>query len=131
MTDLVQFVRARLDEVEAIARRAKDEIDDHAEASETSDEPCDYERLWRGYGRSAWTEREGAPISAHIARYDPARVLAEVAAKRRIVDRCAFAASWKGERARTPAELAWAILVDLAQPDADHPDYDPAWRASD
>jgi len=73
--------------------------------------------------------------AAHIARWHPARVLAEVDAKRRIVDRLDYwetAASRAGvaglsnfERG-TRAELLATCRL-LALPYADHPDYQPAW----
>ncbi|MGH9252637.1 MAG: DUF6221 family protein [Acidimicrobiales bacterium] len=49
----------------------------------------------------------------HIARHDPARVSADVEAKRRIMK---------------VAEFELDILELLALPYADHPDYDEAWR---
>lgn len=69
----------------------------------------------------------------HIAHHDPARVLAECAAKRRIIARHAA-----GEFADAPGEYyctltpTWgfwpcADLLDLAQPYSTHPDFDPAW----
>ena len=56
------------------------------------------------------------------------RVLAECAAKRRIV---ALADSWKPDAPQR--EIGWndaidQALVALAQPYADHPDFDPDWR---
>ena|SRR5690606_20281138 len=68
------------------------------------------------------------------------RVLADIAAKRRLVELCA---TWRadGERhvagrdamsiaARTQAITAETVLRALAQPYADHPDFDPAWRVA-
>jgi hypothetical protein len=56
----------------------------------------------------------------HIARWDPARVLAECEVKRRIVERV--------------SDVAWAtysvrdvVLELLALPYADHPDYRSEW----
>jgi hypothetical protein len=75
----------------------------------------------------------------HLLTWQPARVLAEVTAKRRIVELCA---TWmaEGERnlggrdalsiaARTQAITADTVLRALVQPYADHTDFDPAWRA--
>lgn len=69
---------------------------------------------------------------AHIVRHDPARVLREVAAKRRMAE--VAVAQWKaaelppdGHR-ECAAARALAILQFLAEPFADHPDFDPAWR---
>jgi hypothetical protein len=57
-------------------------------------------------------------LAAHIARHDPARVLAECEAKRRIVEMHAYQ-----EEHFTPDELR-----ALALPYADHPDYREEWR---
>lgn len=59
----------------------------------------------------------------HIARYDPTRVLAECAAKRRI------ATMFAGDSHAGPTLAAPGLLVCtvLATVYADHPDYDPAW----
>jgi hypothetical protein len=75
---------------------------------------------------------------AHIARHDPARVLAECAAKRRIVKRhpavsgCCETCTDKMSHPR-PSE--WAAvrypcptLRDLAAVYADHPDYRDEWK---
>jgi hypothetical protein len=48
----------------------------------------------------------------HIARWDPARVLAECEARRRIVTEC----GWE------------TVMRHLALPYADHPDYRDEWR---
>ncbi|HEY9413627.1 MAG TPA: DUF6221 family protein [Pseudonocardia sp.] len=67
-------------------------------------------------------------VLAHIARHDPARVLAEVEAKRRIVD--AFVRY--DEESSDPCESCWAqglgeALRLLALPYADHPECHPSW----
>ena len=84
--DLVEFLRARLDEDEA----------EH------------------------W-----AIASIYIARHDPARVLREVEAKRRIVatavlmlDGGVSYESWE------------SVLQDLALPYSEHPDYRQEWKPS-
>ena len=94
----------------------------------------------------------------HIARHDPARVLAECESKRRIVTEAFEVAAtidgeWgcchdaddirRGYREPTPGwgdepeplpadcagpEVAGKFLQGLALPYADHPDYDEAWR---
>lgn len=72
----------------------------------------------------------------HIAQWDPARVLAECEAKRRIVNDAGFAAHQAEINNRTPATepvfaaalLAFHVLAHLARPYADHPDYDRDWR---
>ena len=60
----------------------------------------------------------------HVRRHDPARVLAECEAKRRVIEEC--------DDYDNPSEvliLADQILRHLALPYADHPDYDPSWAA--
>lgn len=62
----------------------------------------------------------------HIARHDPARVLAECEAKRRIIERlhrladAGYPGEWPPVDDAVPD-----VLCLLAQPYADHPDYDP------
>lgn len=102
MDELIAFLEARLAEDEAAAN------------------------AWLPLGNPTEAQRD------HIARHDPARVLADVAAKRKIVDVAAESVALKdlsyyedhsGER-----ELAAFVLRQLAQPYADHPAFDPAWR---
>jgi hypothetical protein len=77
---------------------------------------------------NAWVANwDGDPANGtHIARHDPARVLREVEAKRRIMAEC--------ERLEQQSlDGAWwldsqgAILGALASVWSDHPAYDPAW----
>jgi hypothetical protein len=67
----------------------------------------------------------------HIIRYDPARVLAEAEAKRRIVDLAAgMLTAAKGDSEVDHyggLDLAEETLLLLARPFRDHPDFDPAW----
>jgi hypothetical protein len=95
---------------------------------------------------------EGSPTeaeAAHIARHDPARVLAEIETKRRIIELHAIGpcadgpkgvlvcgtcgphgdstAAWHG------GDYAWYpcdTIKTLALPYADHPDYREEWRPS-
>ncbi|WP_128977268.1 DUF6221 family protein [Streptomyces roseicoloratus] len=121
--DLVEFLTARLDEDERTARGV----------------------LWDGSGNELqwslpfsatiqvgtelFTTDDGA-VAEHIARHDPARVLAEVDAKRRILadyerfvaERRRMMGGWDSYPEVSP------ILAALALPYADHPDYDEAWR---
>lgn len=60
-------------------------------------------------------------VGAHIIRHDPARVLREVEAKRKVVDRYA----WLREHGDT-GDARW-VLPLLAAVYADHPDYRPEW----
>lgn len=81
---------------------------------------------------------EYAPMdgaAAHIARHDPAHVLAEVQAKRSIVDLCTAPAPAEARVGpiasmflpATAARWAEPILKLLAAPYADRPGYQPEW----
>ena len=69
-------------------------------------------------------DERGAPRTwnaTHIARHDPARVLAECEAKRLLVARVTDV-SWAGYAVRD------FVLESLALPYADHPDFREEWR---
>ena len=148
---IVEFLEARLDEQEAAAKAAATESGgEHWRASDSGlysqDDPSNYPGpfLADAYGYTDPT------IGGHIAHWDPARVLAEVAAKRRVLarhhprqppdrwcDGCGEDKGGGGGRGRymwiTPRVLHindCPELRDLAAPYADHPDYDPAWTPS-
>jgi hypothetical protein len=90
------------------------------------------------------TEAAGAPeddASRFAARFDPARILAECKAKRRLLLACREARPdlhFLGRRTggvadfplspRDPHQLAALTLALLALPYADHHDYRPEWR---
>jgi hypothetical protein len=135
--DLVAFLNARLDEDEQVAQAAlgvnemanarrgrpvaRWESRDDGSIWDTSDTPAIRVRFtWR---------RE----AAHIARWDPARVLAEVDAKRRIlaaytgwVDRNAGPSLADSVDAGQEYGLEEAVRY-LTLPYADHPDYRSEW----
>jgi len=121
MSDLAEFLKARLDEDEAVARAAG------GLAWSTLEHP-----IWEGRIEDSRGEvivyDEGAPTAvqaAHIARHDPARVLADVAAKRKIVALARREEYLSGGLSGIHA----ALLLALAQPYADHADFDEEWRA--
>ncbi len=83
-------------------------------------------------------------ILAQAANFDPTRVLAECAAKRRIITRAETAAAvWKpfsqAEEPTAPGIEALSavasvyddVLRDLAQPYADRAGYQPEWQSHD
>jgi len=133
--DLVAFLRARLDDDEQVAQEAAKMAGGQRWAARyhvitQMPEP----------GRAGDTIAECAPfggryVAKHIGRHDPERVLAEVDAKRRIVDRLDY---WETNASRagvaglsnfergTRAELLATCRL-LALPYADHPDYQPEW----
>lgn len=135
MDDLVTFLRARLDEDEAVARRAPDAPWFVPEwgASSVYLSGTGAGPLLRGSG--------GGTTAAHVVRHQPARVLAEVRAKRWIVelhqptfavldqqecqvclsDREPYPEMWCGDDYPCPT------LRLLAAPFASHQDYRTEW----
>lgn len=71
---------------------------------------------------------EGDPTpseSVHIGRHDPARVLRECAAKRKLVE------FYGGMAEKWPNNdyMMWRLVLGtLAAVYSDHPDFDPEWR---
>jgi hypothetical protein len=124
-TTIPDFLRARIAEDEATAKAAA-----AGEALLPS---------LRSVKASAWVP-DGE--ITHIARWDPARVLAECEARRRIVEWCGerdrvfVGAHFGGDAMRESDFLPGAlkrpadsvVLRALAAVYADHPDYDQAWR---
>jgi hypothetical protein len=123
VSDLVAFIKARLAEDEAVA-----------------DSGEHWQRLHVLPGGTRMIAPEGSmtavgslePVSAlHVVRHDPARVLREVEAKRRIVE--AYNEANEGKYAGLTYEqgrldsLELALRL-LALPYADHPSYDESWR---
>jgi hypothetical protein len=140
--DLAGFLRARLDEDQEIARDVQD-----------GSPPWDGQ--WISDGPHALRTRNGHVLAfstrttdgrdlpldlkpglvEHWARHDPARVLAEVNAKRRILDRYTSAVADSAEDADgyydetrfEDARQLYPVLRLLALPYADHLDYRPEW----
>ncbi|MFB9440013.1 DUF6221 family protein [Streptomyces showdoensis] len=128
MTDLVEFLKARLDE--------------EVQRAVSSRDP------WFGYEPDEHVERVKWADALFIAHHSPTRVLAEVDAKRRIVELHTPVILRSGgggayfdttrvcrscEPPRQFPEQAWpcATLRLLALPYADHADYDEAWHLGD
>ncbi|QIP87619.1 hypothetical protein GLX30_30365 [Streptomyces sp. Tu 2975] len=152
--DLVAFLRARLDEDEAIARGTARPLNWHQGPGDddpewVSDEmvlmwppefhtPYEQDKHWRGL------TADPAGLAAHIARHDPARVLVEVEAKRRILDEhqegtlgCAVCAAPEDFDEDSEGNAEWSraakwwpcpTLRLLALPYAYHPEYREEWR---
>ena len=139
-----EFITARLDERKVIAQDAVE--DGTADAgpwvvgSDTAEhlDPHTVFRpgSWRGHLVHACNTDlagdEALPVARHIASNDPARVIAQIEATRKIIAnaRTALDQAWQlGEEAReATAYIAVRTLQHLADLDADHPDYDPAWQ---
>lgn len=128
---ITEFLTARYDEREAAARAVRGR------------EFASWNRSWDdGSTRDLVISGERVatlPIDMdeHIALNDPAYVLADIAAKRRMVELCA---TWiaEGDRhigardavsiaARTQAITAETVLRTMLQPFAEHPDFDEGW----
>jgi hypothetical protein len=103
--DLVDFLLARIAEDEAVAHGAV---------------------RW-SEGATQWAS-DGEPDWQHIARWDPARVLAECESKRRIVAELTDMAEQDemGYHDRAPL-FALGVLRLLALPHASHPVYRAEW----
>jgi hypothetical protein len=115
MDDLIAFLRARLDEDAAAARRAGDSFRQIGETGVIV--------ATEGDRAEECASANWAGIAEHIVRHDPARVLAEVDAKRQIID---WVLEWP-MRPHPPSSVD-GVLERLALPYADHPDYKDAWR---
>lgn len=118
MNDLVEFFRARLDEDERLAQAGRVEGDLFIDFK-----PANGEEKHPGE----------AALLAHIGNWDPIRVLAEVEAKRRIVDLYSKVARYDDVDAsyeQACLGLGEAVRL-LATACAEHPDYDPMWAAAE
>lgn len=140
MDDLVRFLRDRLDEDERTARAATPGPWWHnpgkqwleGEAFERYDLSKGEEFVGYGgphpfTGAVASTgpadHMQSMKDAAHIARHDPARVLAEVEAKRRILT-----AYENYDREAPELDVPDSVIRLLALPYAGHPDYRKEWR---
>lgn len=136
--DIVEFLTARLNEREKLAHAACVGGDGrwHTGDAERWDNrriEADDPEQFTIYDEGGHDEHQ----AAHIAYNDPAHVLAEVAAKRAIVEDCAKAYEngrefyGNDESKYNPhSRLALRTLRALAATDAEHPDYNPAWAVS-
>lgn len=129
--DLIAFVEARLTEDEQVARRIESAwrclsgTGEIVASDGTNAEVC-AEAHWEGVGE-------------HIARHDPARVLREVAARRRTLARhhrdqrgdC-VGCGWSGDldEGRTEADEECPELLDMASVWSDHAQYLTEWSTS-
>lgn len=133
MTDLIAFLRARLDDDEALARQA---FAGHNDAGPV------WSEIWSGAVQLGEHEdlliTNDSGVSRHIERHDPARILAEVGVKRQVIELAEHASALDvdvdgqfriGARDTvTEPYIGDEILRHLALPYADHPDYREDWR---
>lgn len=141
--DIREFLEARLAEDEATARSALQPApwwpgDERTVPTEewTFDwHEVRQRKLDRSRYRNEFTKGDGSPyfvvaechpgsaqVSRHMARHDPARVLRDVEAKRRILE--------MSRLADYRSSAMDDVLLLLAAPYAEHPDYAPHWRPS-
>jgi hypothetical protein len=117
VSGLVEFLTARLGERERLARACINEVD--------------------SYPSYPWGS-ESAEL-AFVSAHDPAHVLREVEAKRRIVDAyIALDGEINSLLASGKNDMAWSTqcvrsglhiaVINLALPYADHPDYNEEWK---
>lgn len=140
VSDIVEFLQARLDEDEAIARTS---IGKRPERAEWSYEPwtprvegsgeviAPNDRDSSGYPEFITCDREGVLQSIeerdgpHLARHDPARVLREVEAKRAAIAAFDWAGTSRGSIARH--HILNGVIRPMAAIYSDHPDYREEW----
>lgn len=123
MNDLVEFLRARLDEDEQVARRAGETFGQIGETGVIV--------ATEGDRAEECASANWAGIAEHIVRHDPARVLREVTAKRELLAYCERAMAHEDPLTRDRAgEVAMAAITVtyLASAYGDHSDYREEWR---
>ena len=140
MSDLTEFLSARIAEDELVARAAGEPPWDewcywedgevyHAETMRRFPDthaPNGVTNDSEGLSPSVTED-----VGPHIARHDPARVLAECEAKRQIVTYLVGARADRALRADTEGRYlaVWWVATRLAKVYADHADYREEWRA--
>ncbi|WP_431999312.1 DUF6221 family protein [Streptomyces sioyaensis] len=123
--DLISFLGARLKEDEHAAQTAAGEHGPIWKAGENGGIVGGEELDTGGFLITALVHGldVGRATTAHIARHDPARVRAEVDAKRSAIARISNHSAVMGND-----EIHGDLLRLLAQPYASHPDYREEWR---
>ena len=119
---LTEFLLARIAEDEVVARLAQSVIAGTDGDWQDVTQPLTLAKTLAG---ELWAQKYGYAYE-HIARHDPARVLAECEAKRRIVE--AHRKQVEDDDPRAWIVASQIALRSLAAVYADHPDYDEAWR---
>lgn len=141
--DLAAFLQARLDEDEQTARQSAAEGGEHWRYEQWAERDGDSirpDQILSVGNRVVNVQRlEGGTLrpgeAEHVARHDPARVLADVAAKRRILGEALDKADG-GHEYYPPDDIvndirerAFKLVLEaLALPYSDHPDYRDEWR---
>ena len=161
MRDIVAFLKARIDQDEATAGSPRTWKVDHHDCAEPewdpcTEQPCPYAAACAEgtCGHASVVGSDGMRIypegghtaleAEHIARHDPARVLREVEAGRKLLDLYERAKSYRNQvfaqpeprsissemRAVTQMMALEQVLKLRAAVYSDHPDYDQSWEAS-
>lgn len=130
MTDLLTFGRAQLDKDERMARATTGPWKYH---HETGGVVLPTARHVPDLAEIVSTPREPSD-ARHMVRWDSARVLREVEAKRQLLNahydyqgvcpRCFDSSNKSLQREKWPCEAVRLCVL----PYADHPDYDKGWR---
>lgn len=126
---LVEFLRVRLDEDEQAAKRVPQPYRLYVSSEGRLSEPLEDEH--GGYAQWAdGSDRMPNHITNWELAYEPARVLREVEAKRRLIaDFEVYDASARYPDSEGGIAIGLGTAVELAAlAYADHPDYDEAWR---
>jgi hypothetical protein len=132
--EMITFVRLQLDEDEqkALAIDAKEWAEDSSWFKDMLD-PLPSQRR----ERPGWLPMITVEDVRHIARHDPARVLREVQAKRKVIELYEYAvAAWLLDRDKPnpptvhlgEKAMAEAVLQALALPYSGRPGYREEWR---
>lgn len=160
--DIVAFIQARLAEDEQLAREAtpgrweafsnNPDVGFEIAADQSPAHRPKTQKRWVVGGESGGGVYD-EPDANHIARHHPARVLAEIAAKRRVLARhcradradhiyreripiymcvgCEYEPTWDDPQPRTPDINDCPELRDLAAIWNGHPDYQERWKTDD
>lgn len=135
--DLVEFLRARLDEDEAAAEET---LPLHLRVGRFRGKDVPRWRITKS--GTGIIDEDGGTLraqqifpaeAAHVVRHDPARVLREVEAKRELLDRYKELVASGKEQGHVLGgdvgeEYLYCVLPALALPYSDHPDFDESWR---
>lgn len=139
MDELIAFVRRCLDQDERVALQAPGPAwiaaversgspgrwrGINAELVTLPADPAEVVHEWEP-GAEVVRAEPGSKAVAHIARWDPARVLAEVEAKRQILDLCAP----EVDEGTSGARIARLTIHMLARPYAGRAAWREEWRA--
>lgn len=119
MSDLAAFLLARLDEDEAVAKDARNAWPESADSDDADPDSALANR------HALYEVPNDLRPARHVARHDPARVLREVGAMRRVI-RLLGTSGQYGPVEWDPDD---EILLAMAAVWSGHPDYDPEWSA--